>query len=89
MVENKLNELPEKVKLVSTKGLIEDLRNKYSILIVQKKKKKKLGAFDKIRRNLKKYQKNAFKILLNQAIILPPVGLILIHYQMENKMDTL
>ena len=37
MVENKLNELPEKVKLVSTKGLIEDLRNKYSILIVQKK----------------------------------------------------
>ena len=89
MVENKLNELPEKVKLVSTKGLIEDLRNKYSILIVQKKKKKKLGAFYKIRRNLKKYQKNAFKILLNQAIILPPVGLILIHYQMENKMDTL
>ena len=43
MVENKLNELPEKVKLVSTKGLIEDLRNKYSILIVQKKKKKKIG----------------------------------------------
>ena len=32
MVENKLNELSEKVKLISTKGLTKYLINKYSIL---------------------------------------------------------
>ena len=32
LVENKLNELSEKVKLISTKGLTKYLINKYSIL---------------------------------------------------------
>ena len=32
MVENKLNELSEKVKLISIKGLTKYLINKYSIL---------------------------------------------------------
>ena len=31
MVENELNKLSEKVKLISTKGLIKDLMNGYSI----------------------------------------------------------